>query len=134
MFDLFGDQINLAHERTRNHRSYARLEKWFRKHGYMARYKIAIKSAEKRHILFDLSTDDFREIIEKPCFYCDGELGAVKYGSGLDRIDNSKGYVKDNLISACGVCNKTRNNNFSVEECRAMIQALLGYRAKHGPC
>ena len=50
-------------------------------------------------------------IMTKPCVYC-GDTNRV----GCDRIDNSKGHTKDNVVPCCFDCNCARNNNFSHEE------------------
>lgn len=58
-------------------------------------------------------------IINKPCYYC-GDTNRV----GCDRIDNSKGHTKDNVIPCCYECNCARNNNFSVDEMKIIGQAI----------
>ena len=35
---------------------------------------------------------------------------------GCDRVDNSKGHTKDNVVPCCITCNTVRNRNFSVSE------------------
>lgn len=50
-------------------------------------------------------------ILTKPCTYC-GDT----YRIGADRIDNTKGHTKNNVIPCCYECNCARNNNFSFEE------------------
>lgn len=50
-------------------------------------------------------------ITTKPCVYC-GDTHRV----GCDRIDNSKGHTKDNVVPCCFDCNCARNNNFTYEE------------------
>lgn len=58
-------------------------------------------------------------IITKPCYYC-GDTHRI----GCDRIDNSKGHTKDNVIPCCYDCNCARNNNFSVEEMKVIGKAI----------
>lgn len=60
----------------------------------------------------------FVEIIKKNCFYCDSEPSNVfvyhqtkevyRYG-GIDRIDNSIGYTKENVVPCCKTCNKAKS-------------------------
>ena len=50
-------------------------------------------------------------IVNKPCYYC-GDTHRI----GCDRIDNSKGHTKDNVVPCCFECNCARNNNFTVDE------------------
>jgi hypothetical protein len=62
-----------------------------------------VKSAQKRGLDFALSKARFLALILEPCFFCayqkDGEV------NGLDRIDNNKGYVDENVTSCCTTCN-----------------------------
>jgi len=36
-------------------------------------------------------------------------LGNLIY-NGVDRIDSTKGYIKDNLVPCCEICNKAKSN------------------------
>ncbi len=47
-----------------------------------------------------MTIKEFTKIIEKPCKYC-GENSRY----GIDRIDNEKGYTKENSVSCCKLCN-----------------------------
>ena len=58
-------------------------------------------------------------IINKPCYYC-GDTHRI----GCDRIDNSKGHTKDNVVPCCFECNCARNNNFTVDEMKIIGQAI----------
>ena len=58
-------------------------------------------------------------IINKPCYYC-GDIHKI----GCDRIDNSKGHTKDNVVPCCFECNCARNNNFTVDEMKIIGQAI----------
>lgn len=50
-------------------------------------------------------------ILSQKCVYC-GDDQRI----GCDRIDNSKGHTKDNVVPCCIECNTARNNNFSFDE------------------
>lgn len=65
---------------------------------------------------FNLTKDEFNEIIVKDCFYCGdspsniairGTNGDFKY-NGVDRIDSTKGYIKGNVIPCCAICNQAK--------------------------
>lgn len=49
-------------------------------------------------------TDEYAfELFSEPCFYCN-EFN--EYGiNGIDRVDNNKGYIDDNIVSCCMECN-----------------------------
>ena len=59
------------------------------------------------------------ELMVGPCHYCQGPRPEV--GSGLDRIDNSKGpnakgYSFDNVLRCCIICNMARGDSLTVKE------------------
>lgn len=67
----------------------------------------------------DYSFDDFVKILSNPCFYC-----KIDDACGLDRIDNSKGHVKNNTVPCCYHCNTARMDNFSFEEMKELGLAI----------
>ena len=77
------------------------------------RYNIYKKNARTRDIGFYLSKEEFYDITSKPCNYCGGysniDLNNNSY-NGVDRIDSNKGYVIDNIVPCCDVCNKMKLN------------------------
>ena len=81
----------------------------------------AYKLKDKKHsFTFDLSKDYFEnEILSRPCTYC-GSTENV----GCDRIDNSKGHTKDNVIPACYTCNAVRNCHFTVDEMKILGRVI----------
>jgi hypothetical protein len=80
------------------------------------------KKAEDRGFEFEFTKDEFKEITQKPCFYCGREpfqkapptLSVAAHGfyvyNGVDRVDNSIGYTKENSVPCCGQCNVSKNN------------------------
>lgn len=75
------------------------------------KYKI---SAKKRNISFNLSKENFIELIKKDCYYC-GDIPSrvftqhncstnVTY-NGIDRVDNKIGYEVNNCVPCCTICN-----------------------------
>lgn len=85
--------------------------------GFNLCYAAYKKSAKIRGYEFALSKDEFRDIITKPCIYCGESLtqekkrkdmnGSFKY-TGIDRYDNSKGYVHGNCVPCCQKCNRIK--------------------------
>ena len=43
---------------------------------------------------------------------------------GLDRIDNTKGHTKDNVVPCCYICNTTRGSNFTYEEMKIIGKTI----------
>ena len=74
--------------------------------------------AKIKHLDFDLSFDEFMKITKQNCFYCNIEPSNIKKSeynngdfiyNGIDRMDNSKGYIIDNIIPCCKICNYAKN-------------------------
>jgi len=63
-------------------------------------------NAMKRGREYVLSPAEFETIVKKPCHYCnhykDGEV------IGIDRVDNTKGYISENVVPCCWLCNKMK--------------------------
>jgi hypothetical protein len=91
---------------------------------YEALYNNLIKHANSKNINMTLTFDEFLEFTEiKKCHYCSEEIkwtknNLTKNGSryNLDRMDNSKGYEKTNLVTCCWKCNNSKGNRYSYEE------------------
>ena len=62
-----------------------------------------IHKCEMNNINFELTKEQFEEIIIKPCYYC--EIIQDKGFNGIDRMDSSRGYEQDNCVSCCDECN-----------------------------
>ena len=60
--------------------------------------------AYQRSLLWDLTDERAVELLKSACYYCGSEPSF-----GIDRIDSSKGYVADNVVSCCGMCNIMKN-------------------------
>lgn len=73
------------------------------------------KQAKARGLVYDLTLEQFTALARSPCGYCGCPAGnlfkkkATDVGipySGIDRVDPSRGYTPDNVVPACGVCNR----------------------------
>lgn len=75
-----------------------------------------INNAKARSIEWKLNEKEFKDIIMKPCYYCNNfsNDNSKNLYSGVDRIDSTKGYYPQNCISCCKFCN-TMKNKFSKE-------------------
>ena len=93
-------------ERERNYKA----EAFTNKHVIWNHY---VKGAKNRGIHFVLSKKHFQELIVKPCFYCNHQkAGEV---NGIDRIDNQKGYIEDNVVPCCETCNVLKGSQHPQE-------------------
>jgi hypothetical protein len=79
------------------------------------------KDAHKRQYMFELSFDEFRNIIVRPCYYC-GIIKELEY-NGVDRVDNTLHYTASNCVPACKLCNLMKSNHTIkefVNHCKAI--------------
>lgn len=79
--------------------------------------------AKTRNIEFNLSKEEYIEIVKKDCFYC-GDPAPIKQPhrgknyyvgvpvpyNGIDRIDSKKGYEKKNCVPCCSKCNYMKSD------------------------
>lgn len=93
-----------------------------------AQYKT--NCANKRGYEFDLSLDQFKKLTESNCYYCGKPPLQIKKSktsyytyNGIDRVDNSKGYVVSNTVPSCGECNSLKSG-VSVEIAIKMLEYL----------
>jgi hypothetical protein len=60
--------------------------------------------AAKKGLQFALTQDQFDHLVNSNCFYCD-KVNTQTHRNGVDRMDNSVGYIIDNCVACCGQCN-----------------------------
>ena len=65
--------------------------------------------ASKKNLEFALSQAEFDALKLHPCYLC-GKQSNSQHLNGIDRIDNNKGYVVDNVKPCCFGCNHTKRN------------------------
>lgn len=88
-----------------------------------------------RHLEYSLTLEEFKTIILKNCYYCDSlprlynvylNSKGKKYNNditqewanqqtvyvnGIDRLDNSIGYITDNCVPCCSTCNDMKETS-----------------------
>ena len=65
----------------------------------------SIKSnAKARNYKIHLTEDEMKKMLHEKCFYCGEE-----YANGIDRIDSTKDYTKENCVTCCFICNRMKN-------------------------
>ena len=113
-------------ERKPRERNY-KAEAFTNKHVIWNHY---VKGAKKRGIHFDLTKTQFELLILQPCFYCthctQGEV------NGIDRLDNNKGYIEDNVVSCCKFCNLAKGTQHP-QEFIDKLHAISMYRTTGAP-
>lgn len=109
--------------------------------GLINNYK---NSAKRKNHIFELTREEFSSIINQNCFYCNKppsniigptggkcskewkQLGKIFY-SGIDRMDNTIGYIKSNCLSCCSICNYIKSDyslDFLKEHLEKMLKAI----------
>jgi len=99
-------------------------------------YRNYKRGAKDRNIDFFLKKEEVFEIIIKNCYYC-GEKplniqrnyynnGNFIY-NGIDRIDSSKGYIKNNVVPCCWICNQAKSS-MSIDYFDESIEKVYRHR------
>lgn len=86
------------------------------------KYRYYKNSSESKKFDFDLSLEDFEDIIFEKCVYC-GYYNE-SYFNGIDRLDSNIGYINSNCVPCCILCNMIKNN-MSVEMFLKKIEHIL---------
>lgn len=91
--------------------------------------------ARKRKLDWRLSITTITNILTSPCWYC-GKFSRTenKYGftlkiSGIDRIDSTKGYIKNNVRPCCTTHNKAKLD-LTEKQFKDMLLSASIYRYK----
>jgi len=76
-------------------------------------------NAKKRGLEYNLTEEQFKNITQKDCFYCGAKPNNISKhkrhnGSyiynGIDRVDNTKGYIIGNAVPCCKRCNQAKKD------------------------
>ena len=93
------------------------------------RYGKSKSSAKERSLPFDLTLDQYLELVndETFCYYgCGSQLSGS--GIGLDRLDSHKGYTIDNVVPCCGICNVVKSSVINEIEMIEIIKLIRKLR------
>lgn len=98
------------------------------------RYK---SGARKRRLVFDLSKEQFRTLTQQSCHYCGSEpretnanrkeINGKYKGNGIDRINNSIGYIETNCVPCCSDCNYAKGTR-TVGEFLSWVKRISSYQ------
>jgi len=109
-------------------RSYKQTKKILKKYRVTIKGRFAtLKSqAKKKNLKVKLTLEQYAKLISQSCYYCKGPLNET--GCGLDRINNSKGYLLNNVVPCCRNCNIMKNSFLTFEEMIVAMKAVLKLR------
>lgn len=86
-------------------------------------------AAEDLNKGFDITFEKYSDLISQGCYYCKSNL-LNEGGYSIDRANSDLGYMLDNSVPCCSTCNKCKNNEFSMEEWKVAIDAVMAFRGK----
>lgn len=92
----------------------------WRKHSLKGQFMDIMRGAFKRGIPFKITFEYAVMFKNKRCFYCGDPINRI----GLDRYDNSKGYIKGNIVACCTTCNRMKLDHscsFFITQCNKII-------------
>jgi len=92
------------------------------------------RSASVRNLVWGLADEHAKSLFNGDCYYCGrpptrittppDRAVAVDYAyNGIDRIDSTRGYLPDNVVTACTRCNYAKRN-YSRSEFLEMVQLI----------
>lgn len=95
-------------------------------------YNAYKKSASVRNIEFNLSREEFTQMVTSKCYYC-GRLNSnsrkdrlsnnLLHYNGVDRLDSNMGYESDNTVACCSTCNYMKGT-LSVPEFMGQVSLI----------
>ena len=97
--------------------------------------------AQARDLVWALSDERFDTITKQNCYYCgvspSNSYQGSNYGrfvyNGIDRVNNSIGYVLENVVACCKVCNSAKRT-MNQEEFISWTHRVADYtRKNYGP-
>ena len=111
----------------------------YEKSGTLRLYKMYKRKAEKRNKQFKLELDEFAKLIKSNCYYCNNEPSQVLEQqkssniqiiyNGIDRVDSSLGYLKENCVPCCKWCNFSKSN-MSYDDWINHMEKILRFQRK----
>lgn len=95
--------------------------------------------SRSKNIDFELNEEQFRKLTSNNCYYCNRKpsnkfnikhINGDYYYNGIDRKDNNIGYILNNCLSCCEICNKAKRD-LPYEDYVLWIQDLLKFQIQN---
>jgi len=90
-------------------------------------YSNYIRCARDKNLIFEISQEEFNKTVKEPCHYCN--VIQERGFNGIDRLDSNIGYVMDNCVSCCKICNYMKCS-LPVDVFLKRIEHILTYNNK----
>ena len=90
------------------------------------------RSAKIRGIEYKLTEKQFANLTQRDCHYCGAKPSNIHIHkdtngdyiyNGLDRVNNNKGYIINNVVPCCKRCNRAKRN-FTLEDFKDWIEKI----------
>jgi hypothetical protein len=90
------------------------------------KYKTYLKRHEQKFKdQSSISENEFNKLSSKNCYYC-----GVEGLNGIDRLDSSIGYTKENCVPCCKHCNYAKGN-LSMDHFKEWARRFVTYQKQH---
>lgn len=92
-------------------KKYPDQDKYKRGSFIVKKVNVFLNGAKTRGWGVTLTKEAIAEYFTSPCFYCgiESNILGFKECCGIDRVDNTKGYIEGNCVSCCFHCNICKN-------------------------
>ena len=97
----YNKQYKIDHRKQINEYQEKYMKQYYKDQEHILKHRLTSykHTAKQRGLVWGITFDEFMKIISMPCYYCGGE------GYGIDRLNSSVGYLRDNIVSCCSMCN-----------------------------
>lgn len=77
------------------------------------------RGAKDRDLIWELTDEEFDYHMVQNCFYCNRPPSTTRKArrmngdftyNGIDRVDNSEGYLSNNVVTCCKICNRAKHS------------------------
>lgn len=103
-------------------------------------YNSYYQRARIKGLVFKINKEQFIHLTSKVCHYCgvnpykdaanfNKDIKSHYFYNGLDRVDNTKGYEENNIVTCCEICNKAKRD-LSQEDFLEWIGRLTSYQSE----
>ena len=80
--------------------------------------------AKEKEYEWSISDEYALQLFSESCFYCD-EFNVYNI-NGIDRVDNKKGYIENNAVSCCTICNMIKCE-MSIDDFLNKVEHILTF-------
>jgi hypothetical protein len=92
--------------------------------------------AKRRGHAWELADGEFDKLTSSDCYYCGLSPSTVRTSrshkyiyNGIDRVDNTLGYIQGNVVTCCSVCNLAKHK-MPFDDFMTWIARLTAYQAQ----